>query len=177
MLSTAAGEIVPLTIDGDDWFSALRKRPAVPQELCPPELIRRRPEFQSALDEDHLNKNFRSSKKGEAGGPSGMTVEHLQPLLDHPRDLQLVFQVAERLARAAIRMGSCGRDVVRRLVACTMSQQLMDAVQQATAPFFFCGGAITVTRSESSKSHTQRTPYAGHSKRPATWRSRSTSCR
>ena len=28
-----------------------------------------------------------SAERGGAGGPSGMTVEHLQPLLDHPRDL------------------------------------------------------------------------------------------
>ena len=86
-----------------------------------------------------------------------MTVEHLQRLLDHPKDYQLFFQVAERLARgqvpeeiqAAIRMGRLtalreadggvrgivAGDVVRRLVARTMSQQLMDTVQQATAPF------------------------------------------
>ena len=125
--------------------------------MCPPELIRHRPEVLFALDEDHLNKNLRSAKRGAAGGPSGMTVEHLQPLLDHPKDLWLGFQVAERLARgqvpqdiqAAIRMGRLtalrkadggvrgivAGDIVRRLVARTMSQQLMDAVQQATAPF------------------------------------------
>ena len=85
-----------------------------------------------------------------------MTVEHLQPF-DHPNDFRLLFQVAERSARgqvfqdiqAAIRMGRLtalrkadggvrgivAGDIVRRLVARTMSQQLMDAVQQATAPF------------------------------------------
>ena len=103
-------EVAPGSVETLD---ALRKRPAVPREVCLPELIRHRPEVLSALDEDHLNKNLRSAKRGAAGGPSGMTVEHLQPLLDHPKDLRLFFQVAERLARgqvpqdiqAAIRMG------------------------------------------------------------------------
>ena len=97
-----------------ETLNALRKRPAVPREVCLPELIRHRPEVLFALDEDHLlNKNLRSAKKGAAGGPSGVTVEHLQPLLDHPKDLRLFFQVAERFApgwvpqdiQAAIRMG------------------------------------------------------------------------
>ena len=94
-----------------------------------------------------------------------MTAEHLQPLFDHPKDLRVFFlvagpvffQVAERLARGqvpqhiqdAIRMGRLtalrkadggvrgivAGDVIHRLVARTMSQQLMDAVQEATAPF------------------------------------------
>ena len=34
--------------------------------------------------------------------PSGMTVEHLQPLLDHTKDSKLFSQAAERLARAQI---------------------------------------------------------------------------
>ena len=45
---------------------------------------------------------LRSAKRGAAGGPSGMTVEHLQPRLDHPKDLRLFFQVAERLARGQV---------------------------------------------------------------------------
>ena len=86
-----------------------------------------------------------------------MTVEHLQPLLDHTKDARMFFQVAERLARAqvppsvrdTVRLGRVtalqkpdggvrgivAGDVVRRLVARTMSQQMMEAVQGATAPF------------------------------------------
>ena len=86
-----------------------------------------------------------------------MTIEHLQPLLDHTKDARMFFQVAERLARAqvppsvrdTVRLGRLtalqkpdggvrgivAGDVVRRLVARTMSQQLMEAVQGATAPF------------------------------------------
>ena len=80
-----------------------------------------------------------------------MTVEHLRPLLDLVRDQQLFCKVAERLARAdvppsiveAIRMGDDGfakdkwrgivvGDVVRRLVARTVAQQLGPSVEAAT---------------------------------------------
>ena len=93
----------------------------------------------------------------QQGGLSGMTVEHLQPLLDMPRDLRAFFQAGEKLCRAqvptsvrdAIRLGRMTAlqkpnggvrgivvgDIVRRLVARTMSQQMMEEVQAATAPF------------------------------------------
>ena len=69
--------------------------------------------------------------------------EHLHPLLDHTRDSQLFFQAAELLARAqvpptikeAIRLGRFTAHIVRRLVARTISQQLSERVQAATAPF------------------------------------------
>ena len=85
-----------------------------------------------------------------------MTVEHLRPLPDLVRDQQLFCKVAERLARAdvppsiveAIRMGRMTAlrktnggvrgivvgDVVRRLVARTVAQQLGPSVEAATAP-------------------------------------------
>ena len=86
-----------------------------------------------------------------------MTVEHLQPLLDHSKDAKQFFQVAELLSRAkvpasvrdAVKLGRLtalrkpdggvrgivAGDIVRRFVARTMSQQLMDDVERATAPF------------------------------------------
>ena len=56
----------------------------------------------SQLDEDVLAKNIRSSKRGVAGGPSGMTFDHLRPMLDSPRDTHVLFLVAEILARAEV---------------------------------------------------------------------------
>ena len=86
-----------------------------------------------------------------------MTVEHLQPLLGHPRDLRSFIRASEQLSRArvphsireAVRLGRLtalqkpnggvrgivAEDIVRRIVARTMSQQLMSEVQLATAPF------------------------------------------
>ena len=140
-----------------ETLMALRKRPASPRDECPLELVHHVPHTPFPLDEDLLNNNVRSAKRGAAAGPSGMTVEHLQPLLDHVRDLRLFFQVAECMARGqvpdmiqgAIRMGRMtvlrktdggvrgivAGDVMRRLVARAMSQQLMEPVQKATSPF------------------------------------------
>ena len=86
-----------------------------------------------------------------------MTVEHLQPLLTAPRDVKAFHHVAERMSRGqilasirdAIRLGRLtasrklnggvrgivAGDIIRRFVARTISQQLAEAVQTATAPF------------------------------------------
>ena len=86
-----------------------------------------------------------------------MTVEHLQVLLDHSKDAKQLYQVAELLSRAevpvsvrdAVRLGRLtalqkpdggvrgmvAGNIVRRLVARTMYQQLMKDVERATAPF------------------------------------------
>ena len=96
------------------------------------------------------------SSEGAAGGLSGMTTEHLRPLLEDGRGLRLLGDVAERLARAEVpaevlRLVRGGRltalskpdggvrgilagDVIRRLVARTMSQQLAKAAEVATGP-------------------------------------------
>ena len=110
---------------------------------------------ESNLDGVSFLRNLRSARRGAAGGPSGVTVEHVQPLLDHNKDAKLFCQVGGIPFQSA---GSCfgsrrhqvgqadrekpdggvrgivAGDVVRRLVARTMSQQLMD-VERATAPF------------------------------------------
>ena len=122
-----------------------------------PEVLGHTPIREFELDEPTFNKNLRSSRRGAAGGPSGMTMEHLRPLLDEPRALHLFFLVAQKLARAdvpdtivdLIRVGRLtsltkpdggvrgivAGDVVRRLVARTISQQLGPEVEQATSPY------------------------------------------
>ena len=109
------------------------------------------------LNEAKFARNLRSAQRGAAGGPLGMTVEHLQPLLDYPRDLQRLFRAFEQLARAQIHRaiqvcihlgrltalqkpnggvrGIVSGDIVRKLVARTMSQQLMESLQGAIAPY------------------------------------------
>ena len=144
----------------EDTVQALRdpaKRPQEPRTPLPRHLAHPEPGTQFSMDRDRFARNLRSARRGAAGGPSGMTVEHLQPLLDHPRDLQAFLNAAEKVSRAhippavqeAIRLGRLtalqkanggvrgivAGDIVRRLVARTMSQQLMESVQAATAPF------------------------------------------
>ena len=77
-------------------LAALRRRHAVPQNPIP-ELPPDRPIFH--LDESLFSKNVRSARRGVAGGPSGMTSDHLRPLLEHPKDLHFLFQVTEGFSR------------------------------------------------------------------------------
>ena len=85
-----------------------------------------------------------------------MTCEHLRPLVDERRAMQLLFKLGENPARAHVPQvvesmvrsrrltvlskpdggvrGIVSGDVIRRLVARTIAQQLGPAVKSATAP-------------------------------------------
>ena len=132
------------------------RRPARPREPLPEDLAQFTPATPFELDEKLFNRNLRSSRRGAAAGPSGMTVEHLRPLLDEPGALHTFFLIGEKLAHAQVpgsvvdivRMGRLtalskpdggvrgivAGDVIRRLVARTISQQLAPAVERATSP-------------------------------------------
>ena len=101
--------------------------------------------------------NVRSSRRGAAPGPSGMTMEHLRPLLQSDRDSQLFYEVGVEVSRGsapdvfwdAFRMGRVTAltkpdsgvrgivvgDVFRRLIARTIAQESGETVQSATAPY------------------------------------------
>ena len=136
-----------------------RRRPALPRAPLPNDVLEFEPDVLFQLDEKLFGKNLRSSKRGVAGGPSGMTSDHLRPLLNDFQSMKLFFQLGENLSRGhvprvAVEMVRAGRmtalrkpdggvrgivtgDVVRRLVARTMSQQLGPATMAATAPHQF----------------------------------------
>ena len=125
----------------------------------PRELVEHRPEGVIELDQERLLWNLRSARRGAAGGSSGMTTEHLRPLLDSHRDGERFWRFCEGFARAempievlqALRIGRMRAlqkptggvrgivvgDFVKRLVARTLAQQLGPAVESATAPFQF----------------------------------------
>ena len=65
----------------------------------PPELLHhvKIPARSFKLDTDRLCRNLRSSRRGAADGPSGMTTEHLRPLLHEARSLELFSEVCSRL--------------------------------------------------------------------------------
>ena len=127
------------------------RRPNLPREPVP-DIPANASAFE--LDEDLFTRNLRTSRKGAAGGPSGMTTEHLRTILGSPPDTHLLFRAGELLARAQvpntivdiIRVGRLtalskpdggvrgivAGDVIRRLVAKTMARQLTPAVEAAT---------------------------------------------
>ena len=132
------------------------RRPPLPRGALPPDLAHHMPVRPFQLDEHIFSRNLRSSSRGAAGGPSGMTMEHLRPLLNDVMALHSFFLMEEQLAQAQvplaivnlIRMGRLtalskpdggvrgivAGDVVRRLVARTISQQIAPAVERATSP-------------------------------------------
>ena len=54
------------------------------------------------LDEDKFQHNLRTSRRGAAGGPSGMTAEHLRVLLDSSSCTSLLGEAASQLAQGNI---------------------------------------------------------------------------
>ena len=139
-----------------DALRDTRIRLPAPREPLPEELFERRgPLFQ--LDHDLFAKNLRVARRGAAAGPSGMTADHLRPLLDSVADTTRFWRLAQDLARAtvpedvvdAVKLGKMtalqkpkggvrgivSGDIIHRLVARTISQQFFSAVQVATAPF------------------------------------------
>ena len=132
----------------------LRQRPDVPRKPVP-ELPRDTSLFN--LPEKMFSRNVRSAKRGTAAGPSGMTCDHLRPLLDSNPDMHLLFVVGELFSRGQslhdiVQLVNLGRmtalrkkdggvrgivagEVIRRLVARTITQQLNSAAAAATAPF------------------------------------------
>ena len=135
------------------WVSCRQAARHVNQSGRPP----RQPSILFELDEFQFVVNLRTSRTGAAALPSGMTSDHLRPLLDHVRDNYLLFLLGDQLAKAqtpasvndAILLGRLtalqkpsggvrglvAGDIMRRLVARTMSHQLSKAVESATAPF------------------------------------------
>ena len=133
------------------------RRPPRPRDPIPRDILEHQPAILFELEEFQFVVNLRTSRRGAAAGPSGTTSDHLRPLFDHVRDSHLLFLLADQLAKAktpasvndANRLGRLtalqkpsggvrgivAGDIMRRLVARTMSHQLSKAVESATARF------------------------------------------
>ena len=133
------------------------KRPAEPRDPIPADVLEFQPGSPLELDVDGFSRNIRCAKRGVAGGPSGMTADHLRPILESETDTAAMGRMATDLARAdiplpiltALRMGRLialqkptggvrgivTGEVFRRLVARSIAQQLACAVEVATSPF------------------------------------------
>ena len=150
-------DVAPGSIRTRQELSNPQRRPPFPREPLPAELINFQPANTFELDERRFSQNLRSFRRGAAAGPSGMTAEHLQPVLEAVRVLHSLFRAAESLAAAQVptevvnglRLGRItallkptggvrgivAGDIIRRLVGRTMAQQLGLAVERATSPY------------------------------------------
>ena len=109
------------------------------------------------LDPEKFLVCLRTSRRGAVVGPSGMTADHMFPILENERDSMLLVEVVSSLATGNIRTeiidgirlgritdlqepdggvrGIVVGDIVRRLVARTIAKHISKQVEAATAPF------------------------------------------
>ena len=133
------------------------RRPSKPRRGLDQDILQMHPHVPLHFDEDKFQHNLRTSRRGAAGGPSGMTSEHLRIVLDSPSCTSLLCEAASQLAQGhipdevvrAIRLGRLTAlqkpdggvrgivvgDVFRHLVARTIAQQYAKLGEAATHPF------------------------------------------
>ena len=90
-----------------DKLQGVQRRPPQPREALPPEIARFQPPTLFQLDEKQFGRNLRSARRGVAGEPSGVTCEHLRPLLDEGKAMPASFQVGRELGKSS-RASGCG---------------------------------------------------------------------
>ena len=77
------------------------RRPAIPREPLPQDVIDFVPAVEFSLEDNLFYKTLRSARRGAACGPSGMTYEHLRPLLNCRSDLVVLHKLGERFMPSA----------------------------------------------------------------------------
>ena len=110
------------------------RRPALPREPLRAEIANLQPSVPFQLDTDLFLVNLRKSRRGAAPGPSGMHSDHLFPLLERPRDSELLAQVA-----SAMKVGDIPDDIldIIRLGRTTEARWWHQKAEAATTPFQF----------------------------------------
>ena len=152
-----AAELAPGTNATLELLRDPTRRPPVITVPIPEAVQNFRPVEAFALDGDKFIKNLRGARKGAAGGPSGMTSDHLRVILDDEHTTDLLLKFAQYFTSAkipaelveALRLGRLtalekqdggvrgiiSGDIFRRLVARTIAQQIGNEVEVATAPY------------------------------------------
>ena len=102
-----------LAAGNEQTLHVLRQRLAQFRDQLPLEIVHHTPDSEFKLEEAPFGRNSRTARKGAAAGPSGMTSEHLRPLLASLPTLHWLFRLGEHLVTArvpdpvieAVRMG------------------------------------------------------------------------
>ena len=133
------------------------KRPPSARQELSDEILHSEPEEPFELNGLEFLMCLHTSRRGAAAGPSGMTADHLFPILESETDSELLTRVASTLATGCVpgevlqglRLGQITAlkkpdggvrgivvgDIFRRLVARTIARQVTKKAEQATAPF------------------------------------------
>ena len=93
--------IAPATLSTLRVLTNPIRRPAAPREPLHEDLTRHVLEHEFQLDPDVFLANVRSAKRerGAEAGPSGMTEDHLRPLLASKRDSEVLAELGASSAR------------------------------------------------------------------------------
>ena len=75
------------------------RRPALPRSSLPDDISQFTPVEEFILGQDLFLANVRSAGRGAAPGPSGMTADHVRPLLEAHGDAAALSHAASLLAR------------------------------------------------------------------------------
>ena len=86
-----AAELAPGTNATLQQLQDLVRQPHRAREPIPDHLLTEMPVAQFDMEEHKFLQNLRSARKGVARSPSGMTCEHLRPLLENSRDSYSFF--------------------------------------------------------------------------------------
>ena len=97
-----AAPIAPGNMRTLSALTDIERRPPRPRAPIPADILNHEPELALELDQDLFLKSLKSARKGAAGGPSGMTVEHLRPLLENQRDAERFWMMGQELANASV---------------------------------------------------------------------------
>ena len=139
----------------------LRRPPVAGDELCQ-EVVNSAPERLFQLDPVEFLLCARTARQGAATGPLGMTADHLFPIPEDKADSLLLLEAVSGLATGdvpteiieGLRLGRLTAlqkpdggvreivvgDIVRRLVASTLTMQVSKQAEKATAPTGACCG-------------------------------------
>ena len=128
-------EGAPLAPGNEETRRALtdeRLRPPMLRAPLSEDLLSFQPESSLHLSQALLLKNLKCARRGAAGGPSGMTAEHLRPVLESSRDAERFWNMCQSFRMGRITAlqkptggvrGIVAGDIIRRLVARTIAQQ------------------------------------------------------
>ena len=76
------------------------RRPPVMRDPLPAAITEFVSDRSFSLEKKKFASNLRSSRKGAAAGPSGMTADHLRPLLGNEQNSHRLFRMGEKLCQA-----------------------------------------------------------------------------
>ena len=86
-----SARVAPGTLATLRALTSLERRLPVPREPIPPHFASTVPESPFDLDFERFDSNIRSAKRGAAPGPSGLTTEHLHPIVENDSSLTACF--------------------------------------------------------------------------------------